>query len=138
MRDEEMYRKLEISRWSGSEGVTTLDQVVIEEPLEIRLNGQSLAVTMRTPGQDKELAAGFLLTEAIVRSREDIWDIQHCATQESPGMLNIVEVTVAPECVPDDLQTGRQRYSSSSCGICGKASIESIQRQFPVIANPPM
>src|SRR5258706_16356153 len=127
MRDEEMYRKLEISRWSGAEVVTAPDHVVVEEPLEIRLNGHSLAVTMRTPGQDKELAAGFLLTEGIVRSKEDIWDIQHCASPESPDLLNIIEVTVAPERMPDDLQTGRQRYSSSSCGICAKASIEAIR-----------
>src|SRR5262245_47561603 len=121
-----MYKTTPIHRLDGGEQRPANDDIVVEEPLEIRLNGQSLAVTMRTTGQNQPLAFGFLTTERIVRARSEIWDIQHCAAPDSPELLNIIEVTIPPDRMPDDLQTGRQRYSSSSCGICGKASIEAI------------
>src|SRR5438105_4548408 len=138
MRKEEMFREMRITRWNGAQSATDLDRIVVEEPLEIRLNGQSLAVTMRTPGQDHPLAAGFLLTEGIIRSKEDIWDIQHCASPESPDSLNIIEVTVPPDRLPNDLQAGRQRYANSSCGICGKATLEAVRRTHPAIVECPM
>lgn len=133
----DMSRTIPVHRWTGSDGIRTSDEVVIEEPLEIRLNGQSLAITMRTPGQDDALAAGFLLTEGIISAKTEIWDIQHCASPESPELLNIIEVTIPPGRMPDDIQSGRQRYSNSSCGVCGKASIEAIRRVWPPISDPP-
>src|SRR5262245_55921875 len=118
--NEEMYKSTTILRLDGGAGVSAVDEVVVEEPLEVRLKGQSFAVTMCTPGQDQALAVGFLVTEGIVRGKSDIWDIQHCASDANPDSLNIIEVSIPPEHMPEVLQTGRQRYSNSSCGICGK------------------
>jgi FdhD protein len=106
------------------------DQVALEEPLEIRIRGQSIAITMRTPGHDEELAAGFLLTEGILEKRRDIIEIAPCRAE---GNLagNILNVFLSPE-VPLDLERlTRHVFSASSCGLCGKASIETIHQQFP-------
>ena len=113
------------------------DKLAPEEPLEIRLNGSFVAVTMRTPGADEELAIGFLVTEGIVRSAEDIWDIKRCGDSPGAEHLNIIEVVVAPERVPLGFSAGRQRYASASCGICGRASIESVRSIALPIASTP-
>jgi FdhD protein len=104
------------------------DDLTAEEPLEIRVRGTVLATTMRTPGHDDELAAGFLISEAIIRSRVDIKNI-------SSGNENQVDVDLAPE-VKLNLNSA-QRFGtiSSSCGICGKNSIEAIRQKFPPIAS---
>src|SRR5437016_3379340 len=99
----------ETVRWNGNTSATVHDQIVVEEPLEIRLNGDSFAVTMRTPGQDDALAVGFLATEGILKRPEDVWDIHRCAHPDYPDLLNIIEVTVPPDLVPDDAACGRQR-----------------------------
>jgi FdhD protein len=94
------------------------------------VRGQAIAVTMRTPGHDEELAAGFLLTEGILKQRADVIEIAPCQVE---GADNILNVFLAPE-VPLDLERlTRHVFSGSSCGLCGKASIESIQQQFPPI-----
>ena len=105
------------------------DQVAVEEPLEIQLaystgNGRmqkNISVTMRTPGNDEELAAGFLFTEAIVKNHASIKDIRHIAADE-----NRILVTLHENILPSLNNTDRNFYSTSSCGICGKASIEAI------------
>lgn len=109
----------------------TTDEVTIEEPLEIRIDQSPIAITMRTPGYDEELAAGFLLSEAIVRKRADLHAFSRSSLSNSAG--NIVDVALAP-----DLKfsaTGAHRFGtiSTSCGLCGKTSIESIRQQFPAI-----
>lgn len=100
------------------------DDIVVEEPCEIRLDGESVAVVMRTPGHDRELAAGFLLTEGIVEPG-DIGTISACTDPDALNPENIVEVRLAPGVSP---RSGWQRnfYAASSCGVCGKASIEAI------------
>lgn len=120
-------------RADGSyEGVR--DEVAIEEPLEIRIGDRPLAVTMRTPGHDEELAAGFLLSEGIVRRREDIHEAKPCAVAASSG--NIIRVTLAPEVKWDAEPAHRFGTISSSCGLCGKTSIEFIQQQLGML--PPL
>ncbi len=119
-----MTRVTDVQRWNGGDGRTEKDFLAIEEPLEIRVNDRSIAVTMRTPGRDAELAAGFLATERIIRSREDIYDITRCAHPGNPEVRNIVNVYVPRERVPEGLHAIRQRYANSSCGLCGKATIE--------------
>ena len=105
------------------------DRVAAEEPLEIRVGGQPLAVVMRTPGDDGALAAGFLLTEGLIRGPEDIERVAHCTDVPPEAMSNVLDVTLAPG-VPDPLARGRRNfYASSSCGICGKASIEEVRQQ---------
>ena len=105
---------------SNVEGVREVrDSVAIEEPLEIRLEGTSLAVVMRTPGYDEDLVRGFLLTEAILLKPEEIAGINH--VEES-----IVDVRLVDGVVVDPSQFQRNMFVSSSCGVCGKASIESV------------
>src|SRR6266403_841706 len=104
------------------------DDLTIEEPLEIRIGGKTLATTMRTPGHDEELAAGFLVSEAIVRNRRQIVKI-------SADVDNIVTVDLAPD-MEVRLNSG-QRFGtiSSSCGVCGKTSIDAIRQNFPAIKS---
>ena len=104
------------------------DTVTVEEPLEIRVGGVSLAVTMRTPGDDFDLAIGFLLTEGLIGAAEDVRTLMHCQDQGEDGLptYNVVDVTLAPGVTPPAANAARRSYITSSCGICGKASIEAI------------
>ena len=103
------------------------DDLTVEEPLEIRVGNQVVATTMRTPGHDEELAAGFLLSEAILRDRGDIQKI-------SIGSENRIDVDLAAGMKPELKSAQRFGTISSSCGICGKDSIEAIRQKFPAIA----
>jgi FdhD protein len=113
----------------------TNDAVAVEEPLEIRAvtlqDGEqlteSLAVTMRTPGKDFELAAGFLYTEGILRRPDDIDRIQYSAECPSDDLLNIVDVRLRPGVAIDTSRSARTFYMTSSCGVCGKASLDAIR-----------
>ncbi len=109
------------------------DQVAVEEPLEIRVQGRSVAVTMRTPGHDRELTAGFLLTEGIVRSRNDLVEILHCKAAATPD--NTLNVFLSPSVKVDFAQLTRHVFASSSCGMCGKASIASVHQHFPPVQS---
>jgi FdhD protein len=105
------------------------DEVAVEEPLEIRLGDDSLAITMRTPGNDEELAAGFLLSEGLIRRSSDLEKIEHSTLPKSFG--NILRVTLSSK---EKVKTGSvHRFGtiSTSCGLCGKTSIDSIRQQFP-------
>ncbi|UFU07338.1 formate dehydrogenase accessory sulfurtransferase FdhD [Ruania halotolerans] len=106
-----------------------------EEPLEVRVNGRSLAVTMRTPGHDFDLAAGFLVAETVVHAREQIAQISYGPGVDASGMAtyNIVDVTLAPGVPPPAASAERAVYTSSSCGICGVSSIEEVTKEpaFP-------
>lgn len=104
------------------------DELTIEEPLEIRIGSKTLATTMRTPGHDDELAAGFLVSEAIIRERRQIAKI-------SAGLDNVVSVDLIPS-AKVKLDTA-QRFGtiSSSCGICGKTSVDAIRQNFPAIES---
>jgi FdhD protein len=113
---------------AGSKPSTRSDQLAREEPLEIRVRGRSIAVTMRTPGHDAELAAGFLLSEGLIRERRDVTLIAHCAGADSPE--NILNVFLAPFVKLDFSRFTRHVFVSSSCGMCGKASIEAIHQHF--------
>lgn len=100
------------------------EQVAHEEPLEIQVNGASVAVLMRTPGHDIELATGFLLTERMVRGVGEIASLRHCTVVPDPeAEENIVQVRLRPG-VPFDLERFRRHtFASSACGVCGKATI---------------
>jgi FdhD protein len=109
------------------------DSLAVEEPLEIRVRGRSVAVTMRTPGHDRELAAGFLLTEGIIRDRRDVAEILHCRAAAAPD--NTLNVFLAPSLSVDFAQLTRHVFATSSCGLCGKASIESVHQHFPPVKS---
>ncbi len=118
------------------------DDLAIEEPLEIRVRGRSVAVTMRTPGspgpdgkrddQDAELAAGFLLSEGLIRSADDVVRIDPCVRTESG---NIVNVFLAPGIKIDLDRLSRHVFASSSCGLCGKTTIESLHQHFEPVES---
>jgi FdhD protein len=108
-----------------------IDEVVIEEPLEMRIGGEAVATTMRTPGNDEELTAGFLLSEAIVRARADLRTMALCSLPASRG--NVINIELAPGVKFERAATQRFGTISSSCGLCGKTSIEFIRQQFPPI-----
>jgi FdhD protein len=114
----------------------TIDEVAVEEPLEIQVEGNSIAVVMRTPGHDRELAAGFALTEGMVRKSVEIFEITACpANRESAG--NTVNISLRDPARFDLAKLSRHVFSSSSCGICGKATIEEAMQQFPSIERAP-
>lgn len=105
------------------------DTLVTEEPLEIRVNGAPLSVTMRTPGNDFDLAAGFLAGEGVVQSAEDIRAIRYCAgaTENGANTYNVLDVDLAPGVAPPDPSLERNFYTTSSCGLCGKASLDAVR-----------
>jgi FdhD protein len=107
------------------------DRVASEEPLEMRVNGTSVAVTMRTPGHDDELATGFLFTESLIREAEEIAEIVHCPDVDPGGIGNTLDVRLLTE--PDLASLTRHVFTSSSCGVCGKATIESVFQNFPPV-----
>lgn len=105
------------------------DALVVEEPLEIRIGEKPLSVTMRTPGDDFDLAAGFLLTESIIRDREDIASIRHW------GSPNVVRVSLRDGLSVDLQKLQRHFHATSSCGVCGKTSIEALRVNLTAIES---
>lgn len=116
---------------------TEADWLAREEPLEIRVRGKSVAVTMRTPGHDAELACGFLVTEGILQKREDVIEAAHCETGEAAKLGNVLNVFVAQNVTVNFDALTRHVFASSSCGLCGKASIDSVHQQFPPLESLP-
>ena len=114
----------------GHQGVTTRpDTLAGEEPLEIRVAGRALAVTMRTPGHDFDLTAGFLVSEGVIRGSADIRGIRYCAgaVDDGTNTYNVVDVSLAPGVPPPDASAERNFYTTSSCGVCGKASLDAVR-----------
>jgi FdhD protein len=103
------------------------DELAPEEPLEIRVRGRAISVTMRTPGHDEELAAGFLLTEGLIRHSRDLLKIESCERNEAGNLVNVL---LSPDVHVDFEQLTRHVFASSSCGLCGKATIESVHTHF--------
>jgi FdhD protein len=125
-----------VTRWSDGMVTLSREELAVEEPLEIRVRGRGISITMRTPGHDEELAAGFLLTEAVIRSRSDILDMQPCTKLSEDGEpTNVLNVLLAPDVAIDFSNLTRHVFSASSCGICGKSSIESVRTNFPPIQS---
>lgn len=106
------------------------ETVVVEEPLEIRINGSAITVTMRTPGADFDLARGFLLTEGLITGRDDVLTVRYCkgaAVPDAVNSYNVLDVTLAPGVAPPDASLTRNFYMTSSCGVCGKASLDAVE-----------
>ena len=114
------------------------DVLAVEEPLEIRLGQLSYSVTMRTPGSDFDLVAGFLVSEGVIWSPDQLVSLRFCAGEDENGVqtFNVVEAQLRPDVVLPD--TGRNVYTSSSCGICGTDSIEAVHKSshFSPAADP--
>ena len=130
-------KRVQIERF-GADGGSCDDVVAAEEPLEIRLSWaqpdgrraqKSISITMRTPGSDEELAAGFLLTEGIIAGSAELEAIGPCGPPAANGLINVVRVDLAPGVEVDLARLERHFYTSSSCGVCGKASLEAVAVQ---------
>ncbi|MET9951274.1 formate dehydrogenase accessory sulfurtransferase FdhD [Streptomyces sp. NPDC006339] len=131
-----------VVRIRGGAVSTRPDTLVAEEPLEIRLNGRPIAITMRTPGDDFALAAGFLVSEGVLASASDVRNIVYCAgaTEDGSNTYNVVDVQLAPGVAVPDITLERNVYTTSSCGLCGKASLDAVRTtaRFAIADTPPL
>lgn len=135
LQKNKSVRKIEIVKLKDGSSFPCVDDIAIEEPLEIGLlyhqNGEkelrNISVTMRTPGNDRELAAGFLFTEGIIAGNHQIKAIRHSESACTRNSENRVTVLLAEDVVPQLMKAERNFYTTSSCGVCGKGSIESIR-----------
>jgi FdhD protein len=127
---------IDVSKVSGDQRVSIADSVAIEEPLEIQLShpsaegaaAKSVSITMRTPGDDAELAVGFLFTEGIIQSGEQLASVEHCgAPAPESGLRNIIRVELKSGVDVDLGRLQRHFYMTSSCGVCGKASLDALR-----------
>jgi FdhD protein len=114
---------------SAGNAVARPETLVVEEPLEIRINGRPLTVVMRTPGSDVELAQGFLLTEGIISCRDDILTVRYCpgAVDDEANTYNVLDVTLAGDVPAPEVDVARNFYTTSSCGVCGKSSLAAVR-----------
>ncbi len=113
---------------SAGNAISRPETLVVEEPLEIRVNGAAVTVTMRTPGADFELAQGFLLTEGIIAGRDDVLTIRYCGgAVGGANTYNVLDVTLAAGVPAPTLDVTRNFYTTSSCGVCGKASLDAVR-----------
>lgn len=126
----------QVTEWEDGESRRKEDFLAAEEPLEIRIGEDPLSVTMRTPGHDLELAAGFLLTEGLIQRRAQIVALEADAGIAAENRGNVVLAKLAPEAAPDFEKMRRHFFAASSCGICGKASIDSVRARTLVAPNP--
>ena len=123
----EQVRATPVVEWNAGDPRPLQDEVAIEEPIEIRVGGTPVSVTMRTPGDDFELAAGFLFTERIVSGRDDIAGIVYGDGPDKRPSANVVDVTLRAGKTVDLARLKRHFYAASSCGVCGKASICAVR-----------
>ena len=126
-------RQVRVLRWVVGTTVSDHDAVAVEEPLELRVADRSVAVVMRTPGHDRELAAGFLLTEGVIRHADDLLDILPCRDQSGGASGNVINAVLAPSVTVDFNRLTRHVFSSSSCGVCGKATLDAILQTYPPV-----
>ncbi|MDC0276267.1 formate dehydrogenase accessory sulfurtransferase FdhD, partial [Verrucomicrobiales bacterium] len=123
-----------LDRFKAGKGFAAVeDFVAAEEPLEIRIEDRSIAVMMRTPGHDDELTAGFLLTESVIKSGDEIFEISACPDVDPEGIGNTIQAKLPPGHSVDLESLTRHVFTSSSCGVCGKATIDSIFQQYDSI-----
>jgi FdhD protein len=127
-----------VSEWDDGNIDRKDDYLATEEPLEIRIGEQALSVTMRTPGHDLELTAGFLFTEGLIQNREQIIAIESVepVTEDGVKRGNVVRAELVEEATPDFAKMRRHFFASSSCGICGKASIDAVRSRLLTAPNP--
>ena len=126
----------QVMEWDDGKLSRKEDYLAAEEPLEIRIGDAPLSVTMRTPGHDTELAAGFLFTEGLVQQRAQILALEELESTAADNRGNVVAATLAPSADYDSEKMSRNFFAASSCGICGKASIDSVRSRALSAPNP--
>src|SRR5512143_1589378 len=138
MDDEsEPIREVALTRVAAAGATADRDVVACEEPLEIQVRGVPVAVLMRTPGHDEELARGFLVTERIVRGVDEITAVRHCRVVEEPAAEdNVIAVSLRGDVALDLEALRRNLFTSASCGICGKATIDQALAVAPPLDDP--
>lgn len=133
-------RRVEVVRVAGQTVTRATDVAAAEEPLDVRLHGHSFAVIMRTPGEDKALAAGFLLSERIIRSFDEVGAIEHCRHPDETRAHHVVDVYLvggAASRIPGMLEQRRQVIANSSCGVCGRSTIDELLGELkPLCIDP--
>lgn len=128
-----MQRETKIIRWrDGKASAAETDLVACEEPLEIRVDNQPISVTMRTPGNDDELAVGFLLSEGLITKREQVAKIEPYPRNRDK---NVINVFLSADVQIDFARLTRHVFMSSSCGLCGKSSIDAVHQHFPKVTS---
>jgi FdhD protein len=126
-------RQVTVVRAEPHGRIVTNDAAAAEEPLDVRLHGRSFAVIMRTPGDDRALAAGFLFAERIIRAADDIGAVEHCRHPDRSEAHHVVDVFIAGERARDvdrHLEGRRRVVANSSCGVCGRASIAELRAEL--------
>jgi FdhD protein len=126
-------RRVHVIRAGPDGHVADEDAAATEEPLDVRLHGQSYAVVMRTPGDDRALAAGFLFSERIVRSSDDLGAVEHCRHPDRSEAHHVVDVFLCGDAardLPRHLASRRHIVATSSCGVCGRATIDELREQI--------
>src|SRR4029077_16286075 len=125
-----------VTRVRGGVRTTDRDRAATEEPLEVRLHNKPFAVIMRTPGADRELASGFLLSEGVLKSADDLGTLEYCTDPGAEHPENIINVSLingAAESL-DALLAGRRNVTTnSSCGMCGRLTIDSLRAEAPAL-----
>ncbi len=129
--DPERVMQVEVTHWQESESVLRSDQLTIEEPFEVRIGHQSLAVIMRTPGNDAELALGFLLTEGVIQQPEDVLAVESDVDEDNLPLPNVLNITLRSQLQQDSIHAQPATFErhftvSASCGLCGKNSIADL------------
>src|SRR3954453_21267514 len=130
----EALRSIAVIRVRGGARASQPDRTATEEPLEVRLHNQPFAVIMRTPGADRELAAGFLLAEGVLKSADDLGTIEYCTDPSAEHPENIVNARLmngSPQALDAMLAERRNVTTNSSCGLCGRLTIESLRTNLP-------
>jgi FdhD protein len=133
-------RQVDVERLEASAREPRHDELVVEEPLDIRVSGDTLAITMRTPGHDRELVLGFLFAEGIIRSADDVTAMAPCGRTGDEGRDNTIDVTLAPGVVvPGADEDGpfarRGTITTSACGVCGRRSIDDLMARFAPVED---
>jgi FdhD protein len=126
-----LVRRTRVARYAADgSSVGREDSLAVEEPLEVRVNGSSFSVTMRSPGDDFDLVGGFLVSEGVVWSADQLASMRFCAGTDEQGLqtFNVIDAELSPGTAPPDLSLERHVYTSSSCGICGTASIDAVHK----------
>jgi len=135
-------RKVRVTRLGPAGAQHTTDLAAAEEPLDVRLHGKSFAVIMRTPGRDRELAAGFLQAERIIRTPDELGAVEHCRHPDQSRVHHVVDVFLrggAASRVAGVLEQRRDLVANSSCGICGRSTIDELAAEIaPIGARPPV
>jgi FdhD protein len=123
---------------AGGETRRARDRLAVEEPLELRVAGRPVGVTMRTPGNDFELAIGYCISEGLVARPDDVEAVRFCAPEDQAQEFNVLTVDLRPGVPVPDPSLDRLAVTSSSCGVCGKASIEAVTVTCPTLTGDPL